>query len=303
MIDSVPPQLEPTRKDVETRGPRALGDARSERAPMPAASALLELPQPLHLFEFLTGTGHYHYGLFSWNEELPQALERMAMAGVAHIEPGARVLDVGCGLGGTSDLLAQKGYDVLGIDPCPRSIGYARSRFRRSRANFLQTDFASFATEAFATEGGGRHFDALLFIEVLQHFPSLPDFFAFCDRLLDVGARIVVLDLAVVPVLPWSKVPCHRVGALAEMAGHRGYEVVERTNLTYDTLPTLPSFLQEMERRREEVVAYFQRHRPGVRRELAQLMRHMRAVHTGFRMGDLVFEFSVFEKTTDHRRL
>jgi 2-polyprenyl-3-methyl-5-hydroxy-6-metoxy-1,4-benzoquinol methylase len=36
---------------------------------------------------------------------------------IAHVPPSARVLEVGCGDGALTLALAEKGYDVTGIDP------------------------------------------------------------------------------------------------------------------------------------------------------------------------------------------
>lgn len=43
-----------------------------------------------------------------------------------------RVLDVGCGTGDTAIFLAQKGYEVMGIDVVPKAIDLATARAKRA---------------------------------------------------------------------------------------------------------------------------------------------------------------------------
>ena len=54
------------------------------------------------------------------------------------IEPGARVLDVGCGAGTNSLFLSRSGYRVSGIDVAPAALEAARARAARVR---LAVDF------------------------------------------------------------------------------------------------------------------------------------------------------------------
>lgn len=56
----------------------------------------------------------------------------------AQPEPGASVLDVACGRGRHSRLLAARGYRVTGIDLAPNAIGTAR---RRAESEALDVDF------------------------------------------------------------------------------------------------------------------------------------------------------------------
>jgi len=55
------------------------------------------------------------------------------------LEPGARVLDLGCGRGRYAKYLSSKGFDVVGIDLSPNSIEYAR-KFEHIGLNFQVHD-------------------------------------------------------------------------------------------------------------------------------------------------------------------
>lgn len=52
---------------------------------------------------------------------------------------GSRILDLACGKGRHSRYLAERGYDVTGLDISPQSIAYAR-QFEHERLNFYQHD-------------------------------------------------------------------------------------------------------------------------------------------------------------------
>jgi SAM-dependent methyltransferase len=76
---------------------------------------------------------------------------------------GGRVLDVGCGSGWTTLLLAEAGYRPLGMDLVPANVEVARSRAQRwgSVAEFEEADMDDFALE-------GR-FSAALVFDALHH--------------------------------------------------------------------------------------------------------------------------------------
>ena len=81
------------------------------------------------------------------------------------IAPGKRVLDVGCGVGRWSRLLAQRGAVVVGVDLSPTMIAEAQRRAVRDgvlqRCRFEVGDLSSLEL--------GEQFDFILAVTVLQH--------------------------------------------------------------------------------------------------------------------------------------
>ena len=78
------------------------------------------------------------------------------------VQPGERVLDVGCGKGELAHDLAERGgADVTGIDVDVGSLAFARERFRSPRLELVQAD-------ALAWSPPGS-FDVVVLSNVLEH--------------------------------------------------------------------------------------------------------------------------------------
>lgn len=67
--------------------------------------------------------GHVPWDPGPYDRNLPEILKRYS------IEPG-RVLDVGCGTGGTLVYLAERGFEATGVDISPTAIEEARRKAR-----------------------------------------------------------------------------------------------------------------------------------------------------------------------------
>lgn len=80
---------------------------------------------------------------------------------------GARLLDVGCGAGLYSSLLAQHGYDVVGIDEESRIVSLARemAEYLRAPARFEQGS-------AFDLARWHESFDLVYSLGVVEHFDA-----------------------------------------------------------------------------------------------------------------------------------
>jgi ubiquinone/menaquinone biosynthesis C-methylase UbiE len=105
------------------------------------------------------------------------------------LEPGAVVVDVGCGEGGHAVELAERfGFAVTGVDPVARHIGIARAaaadtgpRFVHGTAEQIPFDDASVA--------------AIWCRDVLVHVADLPAAFVEFRRVLRPGGRALVYQM------------------------------------------------------------------------------------------------------------
>lgn len=98
-------------------------------------------------------------------------------------QPPGRALDIGCGKGEVSLLLAQAGFECTGIDMKERLITYLQQQhpsvtWRRAMTNEL--------------DGDGERFDVITLYHVLEHVPKPVDCLKNIKRLAKPGALIVV---------------------------------------------------------------------------------------------------------------
>ncbi len=118
---------------------------------------------------------------------LPQAKARImdAFVRLSGLKPGARVLDLGCGSGTFTGLLAERGYDAAGLDISPKLIALARHKFP-------QIDFHE--GDAENTPFDAESFDGVLLSGLIHHFPDPRRLVAEVYRLLKRGGHFVAFD-------------------------------------------------------------------------------------------------------------
>ena len=114
------------------------------------------------------------------------------LADRAGIQPGARVLDAGCGVGGSSIWLAQaRDAIVVGITPVASQVARARrfaaARKLGDRIAFEQADYTS-------TPFSDASFDIVWALESLCHAPDKAAFYREAARLLRPGGRLVLAE-------------------------------------------------------------------------------------------------------------
>ena len=118
------------------------------------------------------------------------------------VRPGGRVLDVGCGPGWTTEILAGLGYDVDGLEPAADMIAIARDRL----AGFLRNHrigpgpavrFHCSTLEDLALEDGA--FDGILCRASLHHVIDEEAGLAQCFRLLRPGGVLGISEGAWMP--------------------------------------------------------------------------------------------------------
>jgi SAM-dependent methyltransferase len=106
----------------------------------------------------------YLVGMTPW-ERMPslpageQAVALLEREESGRESPYGRALDLGCGTGFWSVRLAQRGWEVTGVDIVPKAVRIARERARRAGVNAL---FVEGSATALSTAGVGSGFRLIL---------------------------------------------------------------------------------------------------------------------------------------------
>ncbi len=193
-----------------------------------------------------------HYGY--WDEAEPydqhQALlnKNRVLYEKAGIQAGDKVLDAGCGIGGSSIWMAkQHGNSVTGITISAKQAGYAREHARRHGvAELVNFEVADFCATPFVDAS----FDAVWALESSCHALNKGDFLREAWRVLRPGGRLVVCDgfllqrqfneqqwQAVVTCLNGWAVPnlCSR-DEFTQLLQQQGFESIQCHDITAETM-------------------------------------------------------------------
>ncbi len=130
---------------------------------------------------------HIHHGYYQRGDEsrneATRALIKMLLRDI-ELRPGSAVLDVGCGVGGTSRLLASEhGCRVVGVTLSSVQARMAADAPAGARPpRYVVADATALPLTA--------SFDAILAVEVLSHVADRGAFFSEAARLLGRGGRL-----------------------------------------------------------------------------------------------------------------
>jgi SAM-dependent methyltransferase len=135
------------------------------------------------------------YGMPEFYNRAIQLEQRLALRPWLQVEPGTRALDVGCGVGRWSRLLAAKGAAVTGVDLSPTMIAQAQ---RRAVAEGV-ADRCEFRVQDLSNLDVEGPFDLVLGVTVLQHILD-PELLRAAVRgmaaRLAPGGRLILLEAA-----------------------------------------------------------------------------------------------------------
>jgi tocopherol O-methyltransferase len=136
-----------------------------------------------------------HFGFYDENtRHHAEALANMnrELAIRAGLRGGDRVLDAGCGVGGSAIWLARElGARVVGVNVVPGDVERGR-RYARKRnlADLVTIELQDMTRTNFPDES----FDVVWAIESVCHVPDKREFLAEARRLLKPGGRLVIAD-------------------------------------------------------------------------------------------------------------
>lgn len=124
----------------------------------------------------------------------PAGAKHLAVAHLAGVCEGARVLDIGCGTGIMESAYIELGAaEIVALDMSDKMIAHARERFTdvpQTRLRFECTDAIDFAHE---TQGAfDAHFDAVVIYNAYPHIKRKSELVIAACNLLKSGGRFLV---------------------------------------------------------------------------------------------------------------
>ena len=136
---------------------------------------------------------HLHHGWFINGEESPKLAQVEMLqrcASMVGMRPGARVLDVGCGYGGTSVYLAAEfGCHVVGLSLSSRQLRVAR---RKARSANLDPLVSFHLQDAEAFDYLPSQYDFVWTMESSEHFVDKAEYFRRVHRTLRSDGRLLL---------------------------------------------------------------------------------------------------------------
>jgi ubiquinone/menaquinone biosynthesis C-methylase UbiE len=144
---------------------------------------------------------HVHWGYWEDPQQADGSAEDYARAAealcwqvlqAAGAHDGLRILDVGCGFGGTIASLNERfsSLDLVGVNIDPRQLERARQLVRSgndNRIRFVEADACELPFPA-------QSFDVVLAIECIFHFPSRVAFLKEASHVLAAGGLLAISD-------------------------------------------------------------------------------------------------------------
>lgn len=122
--------------------------------------------------------GHHHAYLLS-------PLLEMLSHGTLPSQQKPRVLDLGCGNGSLSHLIAQQGYEVVGVEE-------SESGFKEARLNFTNCHFIQASIYDLPYAKFEKSFDIIISSEVIEHLLYPKDLVRAAKKCLKPNGRLII---------------------------------------------------------------------------------------------------------------
>ena len=213
-----------------------------------------------------------HYGVFNGGAEpLPVATAELTrrMIDGARLEPGVRVLDVGCGSGAPACRLAAE-FDVQVVGITTSIVGVETARARAADAGLPGATFEQ--RDGTDNGFGDESFDRVWVLESSHLMRERDRLISECARVLKPGGRMVLCDLIRHREIPFREVRDRRADFVTlrtafgdahfepldfytSTAQAHGLVVDVADDLTRATLPTFDRWRANAAAHRDEVVA------------------------------------------------
>jgi tocopherol O-methyltransferase len=243
---------------------------------------------------------HIHHGYWIQGNESKETAQIQLidhLAQLANLKTGSRILDIGCGFGGTSLHLAEKyGASVTGITISPVQVQMAKEAAARTRldANFLLMDAEHMQ---FA-----EPFDLLWSVESISHYSDPRTFFASAVKFLKPGGRFALTDWFqkenlsasdrkkfIAPIEKGMMVELRGMNDYSDFLASSGLHIVHRQDLTANCAKSWDIALDIIKDKSFWSLAA----KLGV--EFVTNLRSFHAMRAGFASGNFVYGLFVAE--------
>ena len=152
--------------------------------------------QSSRLWEQVWGE-HMHHGYYEANggcrDKDPRNAQRLLIEkilGWSQLKSAEKILDVGCGIGGSTLYLASKYHaKAIGITLSPRQAARATCR---ARGAGLDSHVKFLVADGLATPFAANSFDLVWSLESAEHIPDKKRWLAECTRILRPNGRLIV---------------------------------------------------------------------------------------------------------------
>jgi 2-polyprenyl-3-methyl-5-hydroxy-6-metoxy-1,4-benzoquinol methylase len=257
------------------------------------------LETPFQIFRYMTGSEHLHFGLWDdANDPRPDAIARAQAAMTkllsAHLPPApARVIDVGCGIGGTAIDLAHKGYTVDALAPPVGLIRYANEEAAEQdvadKAKFFATGFLDVPLP-------GEPYDIGLSQESLQYIHPLKSTLEHFHACIKPGGWLIVGDQVLRALEGRGMVQFHVSAEIRELAGEAGFELAHHQDITDLAKPTVNNAVRYLERHTPKIVEFFAADQPNIAADLQVCIDNGKQEAAAYEHGQLGYELFVWKR-------
>ncbi|GAB1541473.1 hypothetical protein NUACC21_41440 [Scytonema sp. NUACC21] len=190
----------------------------------------------LDYYRKLTKSDYLHYGY--WNLEDELNIENLFLAQKRYIDhlisfipqEVKTVLDVGCGIGGNTLRLLEKGFEVEALSP---DIAQEKAFIAKGKVPFHLSKFEKFETD--------KTYDLILMSESAQYIP-LREGLDKCSTLLEDGGSLLISDYFLREKFPNDNVFAlctHEKSEYLKALEEYGFEIVKSEDITSRVTPTL----------------------------------------------------------------